>query len=143
MRQGLFCEGCRGAGICCDTMCVTPCSATRVTTTVQGEIIYPPSPPSPPSPTPPLPHFWPEGFFPGEGGGGVISNPPTTGILYPPLFYTPPTPRRVFSGVGGGGVSKFGPPTRVTLSLPSSQNSRSSESAPFIKKSAAWPRSPM
>ena len=30
------------------------------------------------------------------------------GILYaPPPFYTPPTPRRVFSGVGGVGVYKI------------------------------------
>ena len=27
----------------------------------------------------------------------------------PPLFYTPPTPRRVFSGVGGVGVYKMWP----------------------------------
>ena len=30
-------------------------------------------------------------------------NPDAGGILYPPLFYTPPTPRRVFSGVERGG----------------------------------------
>ena len=45
VRQGLFCEGWRGvaqhprdiskiAGICCDTVCATLCSATGVTATV-------------------------------------------------------------------------------------------------------------
>ena len=64
--------------------------------TGQGEIIYAP---------PPSPSFWPEGIFKGEGGGVYILNPPPPPggrILYPPLFDTPPTPRRAFSGVGGG-----------------------------------------
>ena len=40
-----------------------------------------------------------------EGGGGVYFEAHAAGILYPPpLFYTPPNPRSVFSGVGGGGV---------------------------------------
>ena len=38
-----------------------------------------------------------------------ILRPHAAGILYPPPFYTPPTPRRVFSGVGGWGCIKFGP----------------------------------
>ena len=36
-----------------------------------------------------------------------ILSPHEAGILYPPPFYTPPTPRRVFSGVGGWGCIKF------------------------------------
>ena len=47
-------------------------------------------------------------IFQGEGGVYILQ-PPAAGFLYaPPLFYTPPTPRRVFSGVGGGCI-KFGP----------------------------------
>ena len=38
-----------------------------------------------------------------------ILRPHAAGILYAPPFYTPPTPRRVFSGVWGGGCIKFGP----------------------------------
>ena len=38
-----------------------------------------------------------------------ILRPHAAGILYAPPFYTPPTPRRVFSGVGGWGCIKFGP----------------------------------
>ena len=38
-----------------------------------------------------------------------ILRPHAAGILYAPHFYTPPTPRRVFSGVGGWGCIKFGP----------------------------------
>ena len=39
-----------------------------------------------------------------------ILRPPAAGILYAPPFYTPPTPRRVFSGEGGGvGVHKIWP----------------------------------
>ena len=50
---------------------------------------------------PPLPHFWPKGIFQGRGVGVYISWPYAAGILYaPPPLYTPPTPRRVFSGVG-------------------------------------------
>ena len=30
-------------------------------------------------------------------------------IRPPPPLYTPPTPRRVFSGMGGWGCIKFGP----------------------------------
>ena len=66
----------------------------------QGEIIYAP---------PPLPHFWPKGIFQGRGVGVYILRPHTAGILYAPPFYTPPTPRRVFSGVGGVGVYKNRP----------------------------------
>ena len=35
------------------------------------------------------------------------------GILYAPPFYTPPSPRRVVSGVGGVGVYKIGPVGRL------------------------------
>ena len=39
-----------------------------------------------------------------------ILRPHAAGILYaPPPSHTPPTPRRVFSGVGGWGCFKFGP----------------------------------
>ena len=38
-----------------------------------------------------------------------ILRPHAAGILYPPPFYTPPTPRRAFSGVGGWGCINFGP----------------------------------
>ena len=54
-------------------------------------------------PPPPPPHFWPKGIFQGRGVGVYILRPHAAGILYAPPFYTPPTPRRVFSGVGGGG----------------------------------------
>ena len=54
-------------------------------------------------------HLW------GRRGGVSVSNHPAAGILYPPLFppplelnYTPPTSRRVFSGVGG--VYEIWPP---------------------------------
>ena len=66
---------------------------------IQGEIIY----------APPLPHFWPKGIFQGRGVGVYILRPRAAGILYAPPFYTPPTPRRVFSGVGGWGCIKIGP----------------------------------
>ena len=68
---------------------------------LQGEIIYAPPPPSP--------HFWLKGIFQGRGVGVYILRPHAPGILYAPPFYTPPTPRRVFSGVGGWGCIKFGP----------------------------------
>ena len=54
-------------------------------------------------PPPPSPHFWPKGIFQRRGVGVYIWRPCAAGILYAPPFYTPPTPRRVFSGVGGGG----------------------------------------
>ena len=38
-----------------------------------------------------------------------ILRPHAAGISYAPPFYTPPTPRRVFSGVGGWACIKFGP----------------------------------
>ena len=38
-----------------------------------------------------------------------ILKPPAARFLYAPPFYTPPTPRRVFSWVGGWGCIKFGP----------------------------------
>ena len=49
-----------------------------------------------------------EGIF--RRGGGCIFRSPAAGILYPPpLFYTPPTARRTFSGLVGGGCIKSGP----------------------------------
>ena len=61
----------------------------------QGESINPP---------PASPRFGQKAFLREAGGGMYISHPPppATGILYPPLFYTPPTTRRVFKGWGGG-----------------------------------------
>ena len=59
-------------------------------------------------PPPPSPHLWAAGIFQGRGVGVYILRPHAAGILYAPLFHTPPTPRRVFQGWGGG-VVKFGP----------------------------------
>ena len=65
---------------------------------------------------PPSPHFWPKGIFQGRGGGVYILSPHAAGILYPPPpFYTPPTPKRVFLGVGGWGCIKFGPVNLTVL----------------------------
>ena len=47
--------------------------------------------------------------FSGEGGGGVYFEAPRGRNFIRPPFYTPPTPRRVFSGVGGWACIKFGP----------------------------------
>ena len=60
-----------------------------------------------PPPLPPISARRP--FSEREGGGVYIWKPPAAGFYTPPLFYTPPTPRRVFSGVGGWGCIKFGP----------------------------------
>ena len=46
-----------------------------------------------------------------------ILKPPAAGILYTPLFYTPPTPRGVFSGVGGWGCIKCGHVTTLRLNV--------------------------
>ena len=73
---------------------------------IQGDITYAPPPPSP--------HFWPKGIFQGRGMGVYILSPHAAGILYaPPPFIHPPTPRRVFSGVGGVGVYKIWPRKKV------------------------------
>ena len=65
---------------------------------------------------PPLPPISPRRPFSERWGGGVYTlKPPAAGFYTPPLFYTPPTPRRVFSGVGGGwGCIKFGPVLELT-----------------------------
>ena len=60
---------------------------------------------TPPSPLSP----WPKGIFQGRGVGVHILRPPGAEILYAPLLYTPPTPRRVLPGVRGWGCTKFGP----------------------------------
>ena len=52
--------------------------------------------------------------FSGERGGGVYSEPPRGRYFIRPPLYTPPTPRRVFSGVG---VYKIRPPIMNTLFL--------------------------
>ena len=52
-------------------------------------------------PPPPTPISGHKAFFRGGGVGVYILRPHAAGILYAPPFYTPPTPRRVFSGVGG------------------------------------------
>ena len=57
-------------------------------------------------PPPPSPMFRPEGIFLGRGGG-VYVEPPQGRNFIPPPLYTPPTPRRVFSRVGG--CMKVGP----------------------------------
>ena len=57
------------------------------TTAISREKLY--------TPLPPLPFFGQEAFFMGEGGVYILK-PPPVGILYAPLFYTPPTLRRVF-----------------------------------------------
>ena len=75
---------------------------------IQGEIVYAP----PPSPISGQKEFsrWPKGIFQGRGVGVYILRPHAAGILSPPPpFYTPPTPRRVFSGAGGWGCIKSGP----------------------------------
>ena len=62
------------------------------------------------TPPPPSPHFWPKGIFQGRGVGVVYFEAPRgRNFIRPPPFYTPPTPRRVISGVGGWGCIKFGP----------------------------------
>ena len=62
--------------------------------------------------TPPPSHFWQKALIRGRGRGVYILKPPAAGFLHPPLVYTHPTPRRVFSGVGGG-VYKIWPPKNV------------------------------
>ena len=61
------------------------------------------------TPPPPLPPFLAKRHFAGEGGGGVYSAPSHNRNFIPPPFYTPPTPTKVFSGVGGWRCIKLGP----------------------------------
>ena len=65
---------------------------------------------------PPLPPFLAKRRFSGEGGRGVYSEPPRGRNFTPPPFMRPPTPRRVFSGVGGWGCIKFGPVIKTMVS---------------------------
>ena len=65
---------------------------------VEGEIKYP-------SPSPSKGH---DKALLREGVS--ILKPPATGILYPPLFHTHPTPTRVFLRRGGVGVHRNLPP---------------------------------
>ena len=62
---------------------------------VQGEIIH----------APPLPCLLARRHL---SGGGYILKPPGAGSLFPPPFYTPPSPKRVFQGWGGWRCIKFG-----------------------------------
>ena len=72
-------------------------------TVASREKLYTPPPP------PPLPPISARRPFSERGGGVYILKPPAAGFYTPPLFYTPPAPRRLFSGVGGWGCIKFGP----------------------------------
>ena len=57
-----------------------------------------------------IPFSGPEwGIFQGGGWGCIFWGPTRQEFYTPPPFYTPPTPRRVFSGVGGWACIKFGP----------------------------------
>ena len=60
-------------------------------------------------PRPPLPPISARRPFSERGGGCTFWSPPAAGFYTPPLFYTPPTLSRVFSGVWGWGCIKFGP----------------------------------
>ena len=74
--------------------------------------------------TPPPPHFWLKGTFQGRGWGCIFWGPARQEFYMPPPFIHPPTPRRVFSGVGGWGCIKFGPVRLLPVlpySIPSAQ----------------------
>ena len=76
-------------------------------TSIQGEIIYPPSPP-----------FWLERIFEGEGGECIFRTPPPTPrqeFYTPPLFYTPPPPP-LEGYFQGWGVYKIWPPILLNYS---------------------------
>ena len=62
---------------------------------IQGEIIY--------APPPPL-ISGQKAFFRGGGWGCIIRSPARQDFIPSPILYTAPTPRRVFSVGGGGGV---------------------------------------
>ena len=81
------------------------------------------------TPPPTHPHFWPWGIFQGGGWGCIFWGPTRQEFYTPPPFYTPPTPRRVFSGVGGWACIKFGP---VCFSP--------TKSACTIRLAGRWPR---
>ena len=90
----------------------------------------------------PPPPFLAIRHFSGEGGEGVYLRPHAAGILYAPPFYTPPTPRRVFSGVGG--VYKIGQRRNLlvrgcTQGLPNEAGSRGTSSAWGQKSRIAHP----
>ena len=80
-------------------------------TKIQGEIIY--------APPPPPPTFGQEALFRRGGGGGVYFGGPRGRNFIRPPFYTPPTLRRVFSGVGGTrwGCIKSGPVENGVLKI--------------------------
>ena len=65
---------------------------------------------------PPSPHFLAKRHFSREGGGGVYFEAPRGRNFIRPPFYTPPTPRRVFSEMGGVGVYKIWP--RISFVFP-------------------------
>ena len=67
------------------------------------------------NPPPLAPHLGQKTCFSGGGEGCVFFEPPSgrNFIRPPPLFYTPPSPRRVFSGVREWGCLKIGPPPKI------------------------------
>ena len=83
---------------------------------------------------PPLPPFLAKRHFPVED-----FEAPRGRNLYAPPFYTPPTPRRVFSGVGGVRVYKIRPrifcsgaAARVLPPLPSRGNAQKERSSQLL-----------
>ena len=65
-------------------------------------------------PPPPCPLSCPEGVFKGKGGGGTLWSPPRQKVYTLPSFIRPPTPRRIFSRIGGVGVYKIWPPQQLS-----------------------------
>ena len=67
-----------------------------------GREYKPPPPPLEDCIPPRSPMFWPEGIFQGRGGGLYFLKSPAAGILYPPLFHTPPPLEGSFQKWGVG-----------------------------------------
>ena len=91
-------------------------------------------------PPPPSPHFGQKACLRERGGGVYILRAPGAGFYTPSLFYTPPTPRRVFSGLGGWGCIKFGLVSRVQHFMPQATAHKKSLE-PCKKKAASTPHS--
>ena len=70
-----------------------------------------------------------------------ILRPHAPGILYAPPFYTPPTPRRVFSGEGGWACIKFGPVLYFVGLIKTPQNSHKFRSQKWKKSPTSFRRS--